>query len=253
MPRTTERFELPCMSPGTTRQVVVHRWGPQGSGRAYIQASLHADEIPGLLVANHLCHMLDAADALGLIQKEIIVVPYANPIGLSQNILGSHMGRFSISTGVNFNRDWPDITKAVVTRITGQLTSDAISNVALIRSAILIEATSLTPTKEDSVLKNRLYQLASVADISLDLHCDTHAIMHMYTHDRLWPQMSDLAQEIGSGCQLVAGLSGGNPFDEACSCIWASLADAFPEYPIPMACQSATIELRGEIQVYFYY
>ena len=56
--------------------------------------------------------------------------------------------------------------------------------------------------------------------------------MHMYTHDRLWPQMNDLAAEINSECQLIAGDSGGNPFDEACSCLWASLADRYLGLPI---------------------
>ena len=32
--------------------------------------------------------------------------------------------------------------------------------------------------------------------------------MHMYTHDRLWPQMSDLAAELGAHCTLLAPYSG---------------------------------------------
>ncbi|RMV31654.1 hypothetical protein ALP14_04627, partial [Pseudomonas amygdali pv. myricae] len=38
--------------PGTARQVHSFHYGPQnGSGKVYIQASLHADELPGMLVA----------------------------------------------------------------------------------------------------------------------------------------------------------------------------------------------------------
>jgi hypothetical protein len=73
--------------------------------------------------------------------------------------------------------------------------------------------------------------------------------MHMYTHDRLWPKFSDLALSIGSQCHILSPLSGGGCFDEACSCPWAALADRFPQFPIPMACESATIELRGEYNV----
>ena len=88
--------------------------------------------------------------------------------------------------------------------------------------------------------------------------------MHMYTHDRLWPQMSDLAAEIESHCTILAPYSGtshllwarvykcmnvcmyvlyvlyigGDPFDEACSCPWADLHDKLNEesvvYPLPM-------------------
>jgi len=75
------------------------------------------------------------------------------------------------------------------------------------------------------------------------------AVMHMYTHDRLWPRLADLAAEIGSKCHLLASLSGGHPFDEVMSCPWASLQDSFPDYGIPMACESVTIELRGERDV----
>mmetsp|Transcript_8432 Transcript_8432/g.12560 ORF Transcript_8432/g.12560 Transcript_8432/m.12560 type:complete len:210 (-) Transcript_8432:52-681(-) len=74
--------------------------------------------------------------------------------------------------------------------------------------------------------------------------------MHMYTHDRLWPKMADLASEIGAHCSLLAPYSGGDPFDEACSCLWAALQDGFPSHPLPMACEAATIELRGESDVY---
>lgn len=71
----------------------------------------------------------------------------------------------------------------------------------------------------------------------------------MYTHDRLWPEMKDLASDLGSECVLLSPDSGGNCFDESCSSIWASVADAFPGYDVPMACQSVTVELRGEIDV----
>ena len=73
--------------------------------------------------------------------------------------------------------------------------------------------------------------------------------MHMYTHERLWPELTDLASELESHCQLVASNSGGNPYDETMSCPWALLADQYPEYNIPLACASATVELRGEVDV----
>jgi uncharacterized protein len=75
------------------------------------------------------------------------------------------------------------------------------------------------------------------------------AILHMYTHDNLWPEMKDLCALLNTQCNMIAGHSGGNPFDEACSCPWTTFADKFPSHQIPMACQSATIELRGEHDV----
>ena len=116
-------------------------------------------------------------------------------------------------------------------------------------------------------MKRTLLYHAIDADIVIDLHCDSDAIVHMYTHDRLWPTLHDLAAgkkylplssplkcprlplEMGSHCHLLAPKAGGNPFDEACSCPWAELADVFSNHPIPMACESCTIELRGESDV----
>ena len=70
----------------------------------YYLASLHADEHPPLLVNNFLIKLLDEADEKGEILEDVIVVPYANPIGLSQLLFGQHLGRFSFDTAINFNR-----------------------------------------------------------------------------------------------------------------------------------------------------
>ena len=105
--RVSERIHLPSPSPGTSTSIVVHKWGRPGSKRVYIQASLHADEIPGMLVTNHLVKMLDCAEAKGDIMEEVVLVPFANPIGLDQQVMDKHIGRFSLETGVNFNRDIP--------------------------------------------------------------------------------------------------------------------------------------------------
>ena len=73
--------------------------------------------------------------------------------------------------------------------------------------------------------------------------------MYIYTHDRLWPNMADLSAAIESRCNILCSESGSNPFDEAYSQPWAILQDKFPDFPIEMACHSATIEVRGEFDV----
>jgi len=218
-------------------------------------------------VCHHLIRLLDQAQESGFILKKITVVPFANPIGLSQHMLGYFVGRFSLSTGVNFNRDFLNLTERVLSRIrraaeaTDAVPEDVLSavdekhNVRVVRRAILSELDALQCQphrceKEEAALKRVLYAKAAVADVVLDLHCDCEAVMHMYTHDRLWPKMADLASEIGAHCSLLAPYSGGDPFDEACSCLWAALQDGFPSHPLPMACEAATIELRGESDVY---
>lgn len=47
--------------------------------------------------------------------------------------------------------------------------------------------------KEEEEMKRALLLQAIDADITIDLHCDSDAAVHMYTHDRLWPKLRDLA------------------------------------------------------------
>ena len=249
MPRV-EKIKLITSSPGTHRFVNVYRWGRQGCGpTVYIQASIHADEVPGILVANHLSKMLDAAESREEIFGDIIIVPFANPIGLSQSVLGKHVGRFCVDSGVNFNRAWFDGTDVVAERIEGKLTDDSTQNVALIREELILAIEAAPANTEDEHLKKVLGGLAAPCDIVLDLHCDSDAVLHMYTHDRLWPKLMDLSEELGSQCQILDSNSGGQCFDESCCNIWANLAERFPEFPIPMACEACTVELRGESDV----
>jgi uncharacterized protein len=248
--RITERVEIISTSPGTRRFINVHKWTGEGGGkRIYIQGSLHADEIPGLLVCNHLTKLLDEAALRGEIHGEVVMVPFANPIGLSQQVLGHHLGRFCLDSGVNFNRNYYDCTEEVAQEVGSKLSSDASENVRLIREELLRQIGSKTAIEEDAVLKKTLLQLSCISDIVLDLHCDCEAVLHLYTHDRLWPKLSDLAEELGSRCQLLDSNSGGNCFDEANCNLWSSLADRFPSHPIPMACEACTVELRGEADV----
>ena len=247
--RTTERIALPSMSPGTHRHILIHRWGPEGSDRAYIQTSLHADEIPGLLVVNHLIRLINDADSCGQVLKQIVIVPFANPIGLDQNIFDKHIGRFSLETSTNFNRDFFNLLEQVSSDIGNSLGNNSDINVKLIRKSLLKALDNIQVHKEDAILKLSLMKLACVADVVLDLHCDSDAVMHMYMHTLLWPALSDLAAELQSQCHLLETDSGGQPFDEVLSDLWANLASKFPSFPIPMACQSTTIELRGEADV----
>lgn len=177
--RTTTKVPLPIPSIGSQPHLIFHRFGSEhhSNGKAYIQASLHADELPGLLVAHHLINLLEEAGKKQLIAKEIVIVPFANPIGLSQNFMGVHQGRFNIGTGVNFNRSFADVTKAMITKLDGKLTNDEQENVKLIRAAFREELDHLIgpdqdPKDVEDVMKMHLLREACDADVVLDLHCD---------------------------------------------------------------------------------
>ncbi|TCT06820.1 hypothetical protein EDC64_102300 [Aquabacter spiritensis] len=240
----------PADAAADQRRVTVLRFGAPGARpKAYLQAGLHADEFPGMLALRHLAARLEEAATRGAICGEVILVPQANPIGLSQHRFGMLQGRFDEAGGGNFNRDYPDLAAEIEAEIAGRLGPDAAANVAEIRAAMGAALARILPMGELATLRHTLMGLAFDADIVLDLHADNEALMHLYLGTPLWPDAADLAAEIDARAVLLAEASGGRPFDEACGGPWWTLAKRFPEHPIPPACLSATVELRSNDQV----
>lgn len=236
---------LPWGSPGIERRLSVFRFG-DGPRKAYIQASLHADELPGMRVAVELKKRLRELENAGRLNATIELVPVANPIGLSQMFQATHQGRFDFASGKNFNRDFPSLGKAVAARVAGRLTANAKQNVQLIRATmqdVLNELPEPNSTLEG--LQRRLLAHACDADVVIDLHCDFESILLLYSLPQLWDSLEPLANRLGAGVALLAEAAGGDAFDEACSTPWLDLARQFPEASIPMACIATTVELGG--------
>ena len=241
---------LPAMSPGTARSLTVHRFGDAAARpKAYLHAGTHADEIPGMLVLHHLIARLIEADRAGDIVGHLVIVPVANPIGLSQRTNDKLMGRHDFSGGENFNRNFADLAEAVTDEAGAAFGDDAADNVAAIRVAMIDWLAAKTPATQLEAQRVALMRLAVDADIVLDLHCDSEAVMHLFVGNQLWPDAADLSAQIGSEATMLAVDSGGSPFDEAFSRPWAELAERFTDKAIPPACLSATIELRGTADV----
>jgi predicted deacylase len=235
----------------TAYELTSFHFGTPGSGKkVYIQGSLHADEVPGMLVAQVLRRQLTALEAAGQISGEIILVPAANPIGLAQAIHGAAFGRFDLTTGVNFNRAYKHVAEDLKKSLEGKLGADAAANVALIREHARASIAAWQPKTDAETLKKTLMTLAIDADIVLDLHCDNEAVLHIYAGTPLAEAIAPLSAILGSHATLLAYEAGGEPFDEACSRLWWDLDRHFQHrFPIPPACLSTTVELRGEQEV----
>jgi hypothetical protein len=244
---------------GTQRELVSFHYGTPDAElpKVYIQASLHADELPGMLVAHHLRERLAALEAQGALRGEVVVVPVANPLGLSQRVLYGVAGRFDLHSGENFNRHYPSLLEAVWTEVQTTLDADADANAGRIRAALQTAVKRLPAVNELASMRRALLGLACDAEIVLDLHCDNEAVLHLYTGTALWPQAETLARCLGAEVSLLAAESGDQPFDEACSQLWwelAARADALAASdgrarPVPAACFAVTVELRGEADV----
>ena len=134
-----QRHDHPLRSPSLGLHTTLSslHFGASGSGpKVYIQASLHAEELPGMLTAYHLRPLLEAADARGHIYGEVVLVPMANPVGAAQRLQHKPMGRFEFNTGENFNRHYPDFFTRISAEVLPTLGQDTVANVALVRQAM---------------------------------------------------------------------------------------------------------------------
>ena len=246
MPRRTERIALKSPAPGTERHLVVHRYGVAGRGRkAYLQASLHADEWPGLLALQHLLRLLDQADAAGRIKGEIVVVPYANPIGMAQRVGSEVSGRYAFDGSGNFNRGWPDFAPRIAPKLKGRLTGNAPADIVLVRQALREAAAAMPRRTEVDLLRATLAGLAVDADIVFDVHCDCEALVHLYAADIHKDEAEALAGDLGAAVTMLSD-SAGPSFDESMMSAWWRLKTHLPDAAhLPAQCFACTIELRG--------
>jgi len=251
-----QRLEHPLLSPSLGAQktlVSLHYGDPTARPKVYLQASLHAEELPGMLVAHHLRQALDEADRQGLIRGCVVLVPAANPIGLAQRLDHKAMGRFEFDTSQNFNRHYPDLAEAVFDSLRTRLGADAAANVATVRAAVTRWLNDWQPATELDSLRRELLRLSHDADVVIDLHCDWEAVLHLYCEEACWAPLEPLARLTGARAVLLARDSGGGPFDECLSGLWWQLAErlraAGLSNPLPQGCASTTLELRGETDV----
>jgi uncharacterized protein len=244
------QITFPGRGPGSTHTLTVLTFGTPGARpHVYVQGGLHADEGPGMMAARMLADRLAQVEAEGRVKGCVTVLPYANPMGLGQFVHGDQDGRFDLYDGRNFNRDYPDLAPAAAVRLRGRLGDDAGKNTALVRQALRAALSDVDPKGPSDTLRHRLLGLALEADVVLDLHCDGEAEVHLYTQAASLDRIMPLAALTGCRAVLLADVSGGDPFDEAVSRPWLDLAAAFPDHPVPPACASCTIELRGRSDV----
>jgi predicted deacylase len=244
----TVSHAIATMSAGTSREVISHHFGSaEIEKKVYIQSSLHSDEIPGMLVSHYLHASLTQLENEGNILGQIVLVPVANPIGLAQDIQGTVFGRFDLATGINFNRGYRAVSEDLIPLIESQLSDDPLENQRIIRRESIKLINAWAPKSQSDMLKKYLQTMAMDADIVLDLHCDNQASMHLYTGTPLAEMTMPLSRYLGARALLLSELSGDDPFDESCSRPWWELARHFADqFPIPLGCQSITVELRGE-------
>lgn len=246
-----KRHPLLCDGLATLREIVSFHYGAPAFGlKAYLQSALHADELPGMLVLHHLRRMLAQAEERGEILGEIVVVPVANPAGLSQTVLHGQLGRYELRSGENFNRAYPDFATLLGDRLDGELGDDPRQNTRLIRETMGTLIDAIRPATELESMRHTLISLAYDADVVFDLHCDTESIPHLFTEAPNLPRIESLARYLRVPLVLLGTGDSGQCFDESCSQVWWRLADKYRgRFPIAPSCDAVTVELRGQADV----
>jgi predicted deacylase len=217
---------IPGDTPGTEWRLPVLRF--KGSDpkapKVYIQAALHAGELPGTVLLHFLCERL-RQEGQGGIAGDITIVPQANPIGAAQSHFGELQGRFDLGSRTNFNRDFPLIP--------------------LVDRATLTEDLDDYPATDR--LKRQLLNMALGADLVLDLHCDDESLQYAYIDETFWPEAADLAAALEMEAVLLSD-GESSAFEEAVGFAW--------KYEVPGERQSrlpgklsVTVELRGKRDV----
>ena len=241
-----ETLRLRGDTPGTIVELPFYRIGPADAPeKVYLQAALHADEQPGMMALHHLLPMLQMADEQNLLRARFTVIPMANPLGMANFVQRRHLGRSDISSGVNYNRQWPDLYAMVRSQVAGRLNEDERFNVNLIRKAVASWIDAQRPTSAAEQLRMFLLKEAHDAEFILDLHCDTDSLLYIYTSPELMPELQDLADWTGAAAVLTAADSGGGSFDEVLPLLYRKVAQTNPGKPVPMATATATLEYRG--------
>ena len=248
-------IQISADTAGTLYNLSYYHFIPDNKGeypKIFLQAGLHADEQPGTLILHYLLEMLERADKSGQLNAEFIVFPMVNPIGLAQISNHHHSGRFDFSTGLNFNRNWPDLATCILNderQTLQKLTQDKRKNKNIIISIARSWIANQTPVTALEKLRVEIMKIAIECDVVLDLHCDVDATNHIYIVPQLMPEYQDLANWMGSKVTLTAENSGGGSFDEVWPRLWIDLQRFYPDKPIPPPVLSATLEYRGLIDV----
>jgi predicted deacylase len=206
--------------------VIQFKGSDAAAPKVYIQAALHAGELPGTALLHFLCERLRVAEAAGAIRGDITIIPHANPIGAAQSLFDGMEGRFELGSRTNFNRDFPLQPLGDRHRL--------IDNLDRYPAAVR--------------LKRQLMHMALGADLVIDLHCDDESLQYAYIDSAFWPEASDLAAALDMEAVLLSD-GESSAFEEAIGYAWKHETAGEKKTSLPGRL-SVTVELRGTRDVY---
>ncbi len=238
-------------NPGRSTELNYYQIGPeQADKKVYLQAAIHADEQPGILVLHHLLKLLRNADKAGELDARFVLFPMVNPLGMGDIEFGRHQGRYNRSSGLNHNRDWPSLYPAITSELIEKLGDSAETNILLVRDALRDWAAKLPRLTALEQWRQILYTEACDADYVFDVHCDDDSLLHIFSVPQQQENIQQLAHWTGAAATLLVEESGGGSFDEVWPALWLQLARCHPERPVTLPVISCTLEYRGRMDTF---
>lgn len=245
------RINLAGDGPGRHTELNYYRIGPENAEKkVYLQAAIHADEQPGILVLHHLLQLLREADESGLLKARFVLFPMVNPLGMGDIEFQKHQGRYYRTTGVNYNRAWPELYPETADELANRLDDDAEVNVRRVREVLRGWVDEMPRGTAIDDWRYALYAEACDADYVFDLHCDDDALLHLFSAPQMHDEIQQLANWTGAAATMLAEDSGGGSFDEVWPAIWLRLAREFPDKSIPLPVLTCTVEYRGQLDTF---
>lgn len=244
----THQVELESTGVGTSCNLTLRTFGPPSGRKAlYIQAALHAAEVPGLLVLQHFLAMLAKLEESDRLLHRVTVATWANPIGMAQHLMGHLTGRFDLGGTGNFDRNFCDVRSEIgATFGTAEQRIPSTTELkSWLSNAALKFDSSLDPVH---VLKRQLLAIGFEHDAVLDLHCDKTAMMHIYSSWDYQERAAALAQCMGAPILILEDEAGGGTFDQAFRDAWRKIKSLGISRD-PAIGFAAVVELRGQRDV----
>ena len=218
------RIDLPSLGPGSPMFILKHVFdGGVNTKSAYIQAGMHANEQPSLLVANHLLKLLARLDSESKILGRVVVTPYANPIGLAQKVLGEFPGRFYLQDGTNFNRSFPAIDDGIRNAVSAR--SYSRNDIGAFKELFQFEITKVKAVDPAAFLKKTLLQEAFKHDVVIDLHCANKSVLFVVGKSKHASRVLALAQSVCARAVVLEERLAGSPIDESFDSAWETLRE----------------------------
>ncbi|CAK8163134.1 Succinylglutamate desuccinylase [Candidatus Xenohaliotis californiensis] len=186
---------------------------------AYIQSSIHASEVQGCLVSLQLIEHFRKNPPLG----NITLLPLTNPYAINHKVGDYTLGRFDPSTGENWNRLYEDLTHLVKDFLEKHSWAHFDQLIPLFKQTLKQHLKQQGNGSYAKKLARDLHMIAIMADVVLDLHCDTTSIPHVYSVNYAVKSATHL------GIPFIISIPSvfAHALDEAIFCPWIALTKVY--------------------------